>query len=423
MSRRSRPRDFALALLLPVFGVSCGGEGGVSGPPDDGGDNPLRPGFTATVRVEPGSSALAEALGWTGGVPNAEVRLHRIGTAFAWQTAFTDAQGVANFPDVIAGDYRVAAYRPLTAAEVERVDGAALAFGDGALRAVRDRSEFGFELGPTVEGSVVISEVYATAPFTAEVDYDFHMFFELYNNSDETVFLDGMVWGTMLGLNNFDTRPGACAVEDRFRTDPTGIWAIFLHQFPGGGAEHPLLPGEAVVVALDAVDHSQVDPRFPDLSGAEFELVGSGDVDNPGAVNLPEVGVRPWPQGHGLRFFIGHTHFLASPVDPASLERDVKVFPGLQDLELLKVPASAVLDVVATEDDDALVEQRSPPCGPEVARRFDRLEGGFVEHGADVTLSVQRLVIGTEGGRAILQDTNTSAVDLIKAPYTPGTLP
>ncbi len=32
----------------------------------------------------------------------------------------------------------------------------------------------------------------------------------------------------------------------------------------------------AVVVALDAIDHSVVDPRFPDLSNADFELLGSG---------------------------------------------------------------------------------------------------------------------------------------------------
>jgi hypothetical protein len=177
------------------------------------------------------------------------------------------------------------------------------------------------------------------------------------------------------------------------------------------------------VVAYDAVDHSQVDPRFPDLSGADFELEGSGDPDNPNAVNLPEVGVRPFPLGHGLRFYIQHTLFLAGPLDVGTLERDVERIPNTQDVELIKIPASAVLDVVATEEDDALAEQRYPRCGPQVARNFDRLEGGFIKHGVDLGLSVQRLKDGEVGGHDVLQDTNTSAVDLVKRPYSPGRLP
>jgi len=59
-----------------------------------------------------------------------------------------------------------------------------------------------------------------------------------------------------------------------------------------------------------------------------------------------------------------------------------------------------------------------------VHRNFDRLAGGFIDHGEDLEFSAQRVVLArTPDGRAILQDTNTSAVDLIRSPYTVGTLP
>ncbi len=411
-----------LGLSLCALTLACGGEGGFSGPPDDDG-NDLKPDLTTAVRVEAAASELSATLGWTGGVPGAEVRLHRLGTDFAWETVTTDARGVARFPDVIAGDYRVAAYRPLTDAEAAQVGEAAWAFADGSLHSVHEGAETSLSLTPNHRGSIVFGEIYATTPFTAETSYDYSMFFELYNNSDQTVFLDGMIFGTTLGVGNIDDGAGSCPIEDRYRTDPTGLWAHFLHQFPGSGAEYPLQPGETAVVAYDAVDHSQVDPRFPDLSGADFELEGSGDPDNPNAVNLPEVGVRPFPLGHGLRFYIQHTLFLAGPLDVGTLERDVERIPNTQDVELIKIPASAVLDVVATEEDDALAEQRYPRCGPQVARNFDRLEGGFIKHGVDLGLSVQRLKDGEVGGHDVLQDTNTSAVDLVKRPYSPGRLP
>jgi len=407
-----------VGILIAVLMVGCGGESGVSGPPDGGGSK-LRPGLTATVGVEPEASALAQTLGWTSGVPNAEVRIHRFGTDFAWETVLTDALGVARFPDAIAGRYRVAAYRPLTGSEVAQVGGAARAFGDGFIMDVGGSTEATLRLNPTQPGSLVISEVYATAPFVAEVNYDFHMFFELYNNSDQTIFLDGLIFGTTLGLPEIDAT-FTCAESEPLRNDPDGVWAHFLHRFPGSGGEHPLAPGGVAVVALDAVDHSMVDSRFPDLSGADFELFGSADVDNPDVPNLPEVGVEPFQLGHGLRFFIGRTLFLAKGVDISTLERFVLV--GGSNLEFVKLPTQMLIDVVETGKNDALEEQRFDICGRLVHRNFDRLEGGFIMHGRDLTFSVQRLVIGTVNGRDILQDTNTSAVDLVRARFTPGSV-
>ncbi|WP_419164693.1 DUF4876 domain-containing protein [Candidatus Palauibacter sp.] len=274
---------------------------------------------------------------------------------------------------------------------------------------------------PNRVGSLVISEVYAPGTFVAELRYNFHMYFELYNNSDRTVFLDGLTFGRS-DLIDIAAPVASCAESARFRKDPDGIWAVFLHRFPGSGGEYPLVPGDAVVVALDAIDHSVVDPRFPDLSNADFELLGSGDVDNPAVPNLVEIGLRSWPHGHGMLFYNGHSLFIANEVDTASLQRTVwNLSSG--DSPMVRVPDTDLIDVMWTEDDDALQDQRYERCDGVVHDHFDQLGGGYLRHGVELTLSVQRIRLpGTAGASGHLQDTNVSAVDLSKGPISPGTI-
>ena len=388
--------------------------------PWPGGGDHLRPGLTLHVGIAPEASGVAEALGWSAGVPKAEVRVHLIGTDFAWETAVTDDQSTAHLPQLVTGRYRVAVYRPLAEEEADRAGVEALAAGR-ILNVTSRGTEHTVELVPNQTGSLVISEVYAPATPAAELQYAFHMFFELYNNSDQTVFLDGLTFGTA-HFNDISTPSRPCAESARFRKDPDGVWGEFLHRFPGSGGEYPLAPGAAVVVARDAIDHSVFDPRLPDLSNADFELLGSGDVDNPAAPNLVEVGPGSWFDGHGLLFYIGRTLFIANKIDPATLERTVRATGG-GNVTSVRLPAQDLIDVVSTEDDDALNDRRYERCDGVVHETFDQLGGGYLRNGVELTLSVQRIRLpGAEGAGGRLQDTNVSAVDLLKGPITPGTI-
>ncbi len=145
-------------------------------------------------------------------------------------------------------------------------------------------------------------------------------------------------------------------------------------------------------------------------------------MDNPAVPNMPEVGLESWFHGHGLLLYSFQPYFLSQPLDVETLPR-VWDEGGRVAREYVRFPRDAVLDVIATDVNTA-GDERTPPCDEDVHRNFDRLPGGFIDHGPDFEYSVQRLVIDvTPDGRAILQDTNTSAVDLIRALYTPGTLP
>lgn len=406
-------------MVLQVL-PACGGEVGVIPLEEEAGD--LRPGLTVRVELDEVAQDLGAALGWENGVPDAEVRFHRTGTEFGWRTATTDSSGVVHFPDATRGKWRIAALRAVGLDDGRGAVDRVRALSDGRFVRVEGATEAALRLRPDDPGSVVISEVYATSPFVAETQYDFHYYIELYNNSSRTVFLDGMIVGPNVNISNRGAENRTCHDSRPFRTDSLGVWARYFHRFPGSGSEHPLEPGEATVVALDAVNHAEVHPALPDLGSAPYELFGSSDVDNPAAVNLPEVGLAPWFQGHGIRFFVGDAFFLARPLEVSELLRRTYHVLGT-DVDYVRLPAEALVDVMWTEEDDVLDEQRFDICSGLVHRRFDALGGGFVKHGEDLEFSVQRTVLTTVDGRAILQDTNTSAVDLIRARYTPGGLP
>jgi hypothetical protein len=415
---RRHCRNLHIATLAWLLTSCSAGEVVLYEPEGSG----LARGLTVKVELDSAAADIAEVLGWTDGVPEAEVRVHHVGTTFRWDTALTDSAGIARFPHLIQGMHRVAAYRVLTDDEAVHLGDRRRAFGDGKYVGVTERTVHTLRLAADVPGSVVFSEVCATAPYVDEVDYDFNNFLELHNNSDAPVFLDGMIVGRVAPPNMDSDLYFSCTDTEPFRNDPTSIWAIYFHQFPGSGADYPLLPGMTALIAQDAIDHSVLDPRFPDLSDADFEFLGPGDVDNPAVPNMPEVGLHAYYGGHGMRFFVGHVFFISKPVDIEGLERRTMQHSG-GGWEVVRFPREAILDVIVTAANDPLRDQQYPPCGMDTHRSFDRLGGGFIEHGEDLEYSVQRLVIETVNGRKTLQDTNTSAVDLVRAPYTPGTLP
>ena len=416
------PRSKPIFVAFLVFLMSSCTAGEVELYEPEGGG--LASGLTMKVELDSTAADIAEALGWTEGVPGAEVRVHRIGTDFQWQTALTDSSGAVVLPDLLLGQYRLAAYRALSEEEAAELGDRRRAFGDGRMIHFGGPSTATLRLAPDERGSLVIGEVYGTSPYVNEVDWDYHPYFEIYNNSDTTIYLDGKFFGLAYRKARDYSGGWSCDYTERFRNDPAGVWARWFHRFPGSGAEYPLAPGEIAVVAMDAIDHSQIHPSFPDLSLADFELLGPADVDNPSVPNMLEAGLESWFFGHGLQPMVGKPYFLSNPVDIEALPHQTDE-GGLVAREFVRFPREALLDVLATWSDAADIDQLiAPPCREAVHRNFDRLAGGFVEHGEDLEYSVQRLVIDTTpDGRAILQDSNTSAVDLVRALYTVGTLP
>lgn len=418
----------ALSLFMPL---ACGGvsspDGGNGG---NGGNGIDRSVLTVRVQVDSKHEELAETLGWEGGiVAGADVALRREGSDGTIEdplTATAGADGAVEFQDLVAGTYRLSALRLLTSDEVALAEGenpTLRAFG-GGRKIQQAAGQVDLEIVPNRTGDLVVSEM-------STVDKPVSLnpggstmwvgFFELYNNSGQTIYLDGRLFGrAYTSLHDFN-RP--CAEGAVFANDADGLWARLFQRFPGNGTEYPVAPGEAVVIAHDAIDHSQVDPDFLDLSDADFELDGPADPDNPAVPNLIEESTDPII-GNGIQMLYGvHPPFVTSPlVAVSSLPQDRPLQP-LTDAIFVRIPVGDVIDTFAQ-----ILSRLTTPsgiCPRALHARFDQLAYVYDRGLPDAHLkSQQRKVVGTApGGWQILLDTNTSAVDFHEASRTPGTLP
>jgi hypothetical protein len=255
------------------------------------------------------------------------------------------------------------------------------------------------------------------------IQYSQAKYVEVSNNSDQTIYLDGKILAT--GLWYVTETPGGssegrCAELERWRLDPEGIWSERHLRFPGSGALHRLRPGEAAVIAITAIDHGEIHDGFPDLSDADFEIVGPGqDVDNPNVPNMIDVGLKPAVDALGRGYlFVGRvTLMIVDNVDLESLPTDRL---PLSDPDYRRFPADEILGLATLMGSEDLGNTRR--CDQIVNERFDRQEARIIDEIRGN--SVQRKVLGiSPEGLAILQRTNTSAADFERRTRSPGRVP
>ncbi len=378
------------------------------------------PALTVHAVVDTPYAALATALGWTSGVPGARVRVHLMTEPYDssyWHVAIADGRGVALFPGLLAGLYEVEATYHLAPAEVAETHTSVVA-GGGRRYAP---GAFDIAVVPDRRGSLVFSEFALAVPTllseTGGISYSDAMYFEIYNNSDTTIYLDGKYWG--MGFQLVRDQPyWPCAQTVQVRNDPGGIWAERIFRFPGTGTDHPLDPGHAALIAKVAIDHRPVNPGFDDLRQANFEW--GGIADNPDVPNLQDIGLRPmvpnWPAVADM------PEFLSEPVDLATLPRYTDPYSGHT---WVRIPAGAILDTWAGVGDQSVYTSTYAACLEVTNRAFDQLPGPAARFRDFYTgVSAQRRVfLLLPDGRKVLQDTNLSMFDFVAAPRTPGWIP
>jgi hypothetical protein len=277
---------------------------------------------------------------------------------------------------------------------------------------------------------VAISEVAIGFPFSGETGgqaYQLGQYIELANLGEEVVYLDGMLVGRAYHwwTNTEQYGHHRCADTESMRNDPDGIWSQTMWRFPGSGTEHPLLPGEAAMIAVVAADHRPVHPSLLDLSAARFEFGWPGYADNPSAANLIRLGPS---ESTGLGA-VDPFWFVASPTDFDALPEALDPGAGNGNAGSApqphrRVPREAIQDVAFLWNDNTGSYSGilpSPPCTDPVHVSFDAIPGGF-QKSNDLYRSRQRRRVTVEG-RSILLDTNTSQVDFMLAERTPGWLP
>lgn len=401
--RPSRSRPIGLLLLgLPLMMAGCDDEGTRLQTVD------------LTVQVEfPPSYAQVEA-------PNARVILRSAERGEA-DTVNTNAQGQALFPGVLPGNYEVSANRPVQASEALQLTGIGQAVELNALQgSFQVTSATGgqplvLRLAGSPVGSWVIKEMYYTGSARPSGgNYFFDQFFEIVNNSTDTLFAGGLMLASIHGVSG-QINPGSQPTP--FQEDPDHVYAEAVWGIPGGPTDHPVPPGGSILIAQQGINHrSDPDgnPGSPvDLGDADWEMYvdvpDSRDLDSPTVPNMEMLHRR-------FGFFA-----LVPVFGPAMVLVDGEfesfeqvTIPGQAPTSppVIRIPVGRVLDGV-----EALQNAQSGP--------FKRLpaavDAGFVHaSGTYTSESVRRRVARVIGDRVVYQDTNNSAADFeVVSPPTP----
>ena len=208
----------ALGVVL-LAASGCGGAGTVAII-----DSPVAHVGSIALQILPetGDMAVADALGWRAGIPSAQVVVHtpsgdRVGT--------TDASGKVQL-SLESGSFVIEVTRVLSDAEAQRVPTVegALGFALVSSLLVNGSTPIPVPVPAARKKGLIISEwAFNSAVLPGVTGYSFGGYFELYNNGDTTVYLDGMLVGEAFTAP-FKLNFATCQDEDRLKYDPLFLW-------------------------------------------------------------------------------------------------------------------------------------------------------------------------------------------------------
>lgn len=135
-------------------------------------------------------------------------------------------------------------------------------------------------------GDLIISEIFFAGTLQRSGNQYFgDDYVKLYNNSDRVIYADGLTF--------FETR--FLTTEKRVYTPDIMDKAVTvqaLYTIPGSGHDHPVAPGQYLLLADTGIDHRVINPNSFDLSHADFEWYDIStkpnnlDIDGPTVENL-----------------------------------------------------------------------------------------------------------------------------------------
>jgi len=342
-------------------------------------------------------------------VANAEVKLtsKSIGSVFS---AFTNSSGLAVFQDVVPGTYDVSVSKTLSTTDAQNLTGISQSLTLNASKTdvsvdPTNGSTIELKLSGSAAGSLLIKEVYYTGSRTAAGGtYFSDQFVELYNNSTDVIYLDGLCIADIFGNSGLIN---TTSLPTPFKTDANNSYASNVWRIPGTGKQFPLNPGASIIIAQDGVNHQEatLNPNSPvDLSKADWETYNerpdNRDADAPGVPNLEKL------------YFTGGFDWLLTVFGPGLVIFRTEDFSKLEKLtapgststtEYVKIPNTIVIDAFEALKDAGSGNFKRIPVA---------LDAGFVFASNTYTSeSFRRKTRATINGRRVLQDTNNSAND------------
>ena len=244
----------------------------------------------------------------------------------------------------------------------------------------------------------------------------------LFNPTEDVLYADGVSIGVTMHISWWPKE----LWYNSYYPDQVPIGGFIT--IPGSGKEHPVQPGEKLVIAFTAINHSEVVngeiayDHAVDLSGADYEIYygpDANDVDNPSVPNVlitengDSYGFFFQPRGYVSPVMFRLENGLQSTVDAfvnshttlskTHVEATETTPEGDIDIHILAVETDKIIDGIQTSDVPQDVKTR---VVPEVVDR-----GKFLVNGCHR----QELCIRKEikvGDKIFYQDTNNSSEDM-----------
>jgi hypothetical protein len=376
---------------------------------------------------------------------NVEIILTNTSTGDIFKT-LTNEEGQALFDNIDAGTYMATATLTWTSEEYEDNLGYTpnsdiVNFSGATENILVNNSSIETEiiLFSGAIGDLLIKQIfYAGSDLVNGASFR-DQFVEIYNNSNETLYADGLMFAQVFGsiystvypytLSNgqYDwTKSISNVVGDEANTNYT--YADFVYRISGDGTTYPIIPGESIIIATTAVNHKAPlldnngnpltvnDPSLTiDLSTADFEgyigdyrianglEVASYDVQN---LSVPDLEIIHYKSGKDMILnTLGTDSFIIfKNENVANLNKYFRP-DETSGSTYMQIPISDVIDAVEINFND--------PTDLYPRRLQTSLDGGYtyVPNGPYTSQSVIRKVASEVNGRKILQDTNNSTVD------------
>lgn len=356
---------------------------------------------TISINVKVDETKLVAA-----GIPSPEsygVKISNFATGSVIET--TTENGIATAVGIIPGVYTVT----VSASQNQGGFTYTLAGSESNVSLIADGAEVVVKVDAVKEAALVFKEIYYTGVDPANF-YFRDQFYEIYNNSTEVVYADGLCIAETV-FANIDK---SVIYEWPIPNADQYVFARVIWQLPGDGKTYPVQPGESFVIAQWATNHKAENLSKGlspvDLTGAEFEAIekettfnGILLTDNL-AINMKKVVQAGYAMPQWLTSTDGSRYVLFKPSKPLKNEDFITATNADYQGTAREIAISDVIDAVQAVNNESGMSVLGLPTA---------LDAGAIWcSGSYVGESIARKIKETRpDGTKVYQDTNNTSND------------
>lgn len=356
---------------------------------------------TISINVKVDETKLVSA-----GIPSPEsygVKISNFATGSVIET--TTENGIATATDIIPGVYTIS----VSASQNQGGFTYTIAGSESNVSLIADGAEVVVRVDAVKEAALVFKEIYYTGVDPANF-YFRDQFYEIYNNSTEVVYADGLCIAETV-FANIDK---SVIYEWPIPNADQYVFARLIWQLPGDGKTYPVQPGESFVIAQWATNHKAENLSKGlspvDLTGAEFEAIekettfnGILLTDNL-AINMKKVVQAGYALPQWLTSTDGSRYVLFKPSEPLKNEDFITATNADYQGTAREIAISDVIDAVQAVNNESGMSVLGLPTA---------LDAGAIWcYGSYVGESIARKIKETRpDGTNVYQDTNNTSND------------